>query len=738
VRLSWQGQAYNAAEYEIYRSTSANGTFTKIGTAPGADASSYVDKTVLGQTVYYYKIRAIALSNLASAYSDVVSILTANRIPQLNAITNVTIRNDQSLNVNVSAMDDATDQITLTASGLPQFVTFSDNGGGNGVISIQPLTSSVGVYPNITITARDNNGAVNTTSFDLTVLDKDLRSIYLNFTNGPTEGKPWNNLSGWPVAGTSYTGIKDDRDSTWTSVSVNLQNGFSGNGPVGMHTGSGKEIYPTTVVRSGLYESTATTKNIVVSGLSTSKKYNFVFFNSYDGGTNGKTDFTINGVTVSLNATYNINKTIQINGVSPDLSGQVVIGVTKSAGSDMAYLNAMVIQSFDAAVVPFVSPSELRVTASSRKSITLQWQDRSDNETNFDIYRAVAGGAYQNIGTVSANITTYVDNDASLVANKTYYYTVRARKGTAPTNSAYSNVAVGYTYAFSVYVNFSNNAQAGQPWNNTAEPPQVGHMWNNLRDETGGLTSIGVVETGLWAGMVNGGVVTGDNSGIFPDNVMSENYGVFAGQTSSVKLTGLNLSMKYDLSFFGSLQSSADETTAYMVNGKSVLLNNSYNKSGIVTMYGVSPDENGEILVSVTPGTPTAQLGLLAAMIVNGYNPATTAIPAPPAGAAISPEIVRVNNAGSVIAENIEVSAYPNPFRQSFTLTVTSSRPDQLDVLLYDINGKLVYRTRYGNLNSGTNTIRVQPDKQLLPGMYMVKAVLGTGKASRQIKLVKQ
>jgi hypothetical protein len=328
-----------------------------------------------------------------------------------------------------------------------------------------------------------------------------------------------------------------------------------------------------------------------------------------------------------------------------------------------------------------------------------------------------------------------VDTDPGLVPNTTYYYTVRARKD-GPVYSNYSNIAVGNTYAFSVYINFSNNFQAGSPWNNLAAPPQIGYVWNNFRDELGAVTSIGMVETGKWAGIVQPGVNTGNNSGVYPDNVLVENYGLFAGQVATMKVTGLNLSMKYNITFFASIQAGGDVNTGYSVNGKTVMLNVSYNKNGTVTMYDVEPDVNGELLITTAPGTPTSQFGLLGAMVIQGFIPGGAVLPAPPARTGVSPEVVS-REIISPVTDAISLLVHPNPFIDYFNLSVTTATPQQLQVIMYDMNGKTVYQNAFGQLNSGTNIVKMQPQRTLAPGVYIVKAILGNGKETRTLKVIR-
>jgi hypothetical protein len=58
-------------------------------------------------------------------------------------------------------------------------------------------------------------------------------------------------------------------------------------------------------------------------------------------------------------------------------------------------------------------------------SITLNWQDNSNNETGFQIQRATSsGGPWSVVGTVGANVTSYMD--AGLSSSTTFYYQVAA------------------------------------------------------------------------------------------------------------------------------------------------------------------------------------------------------------------------------------------------------------------------------------------------------------------------
>lgn len=75
IYLSWEdAPGTKAVEYEIYRSTSANGPFTKIAEVK---VQEYLDQNLERNTTYYYKIRAVNNRGLRSGFSQTISGETA-------------------------------------------------------------------------------------------------------------------------------------------------------------------------------------------------------------------------------------------------------------------------------------------------------------------------------------------------------------------------------------------------------------------------------------------------------------------------------------------------------------------------------------------------------------------------------------------------------------------------------------------------------------------------------------
>ena len=200
VQLSWTDSAYNATGYEIWRAPAGTGVFTQIGTASGNFANSYVDSTVTGHTPYLYTVQAYN-SHGTSGYTDTVSLTTLNRTPKIGAVANVTMVDTQTMTVNVTTTDDPTAHLTLTATNLPPFATFTDNGNGTGMLNIAPTPGTVGVYSNVTITVTDQYDSTASTSFAVAVTEPNVQSVYLNFTGGAVSPLPWNSMTSPPFLG---------------------------------------------------------------------------------------------------------------------------------------------------------------------------------------------------------------------------------------------------------------------------------------------------------------------------------------------------------------------------------------------------------------------------------------------------------------------------------------------------------------------------------------------------------
>ena len=94
-------------------------------------------------------------------------------------------------------------------------------------------------------------------------------------------------------------------------------------------------------------------------------------------------------------------------------------------------------------LLPPSPPLSLSAVAVSSSQINLAWADGSTNENGFKIERSTLGGAFAQIATVGANLTSYAST--GLTGGAAYSYRVRAYN--ADGNSAYTDVASATTPA---------------------------------------------------------------------------------------------------------------------------------------------------------------------------------------------------------------------------------------------------------------------------------------------------
>jgi fibronectin type 3 domain-containing protein len=147
--------------------------------------------------------------------------------------------------------------------------------------------------------------------------------------------------------------------------------------------------------------------------------------------------YRLSGSTWQLINTVGANVTSYTDsGLQPSTTYYYTVCATNSTGSGCASgSTSATTQSGSTAPA---APSGLSASALSSSSIKFSWQDNSNNENGFAVYRW-NGSTWQQISTVGANMTSYTDG--GLQASTTYYYTVCA------TNNAGSGCASGYTSA---------------------------------------------------------------------------------------------------------------------------------------------------------------------------------------------------------------------------------------------------------------------------------------------------
>lgn len=790
IDLTWTDNSNNEQAFEIWRSTSAGGSFVKVGQAP-ANATSYADTAGLKvSTTYYYRVKAIGPFGESVFNDDATSSLkyayyegSFTSVPNFSTLTPIKTGSigtfDLSFkqsNVNYAAKFDGVINIPTTGSYI--FYLASDDGSklyiddvNNGVVvdndgihdaSVEKSgtkTLTAGIHkirvsyfeaasPDV-LTVSYQGPGINKQVIPASVLRADpvsatttaenLRTIDVNFTTkSSTTPAPWNNLKGITAAGSVFTNLKDELGAS-SGVNLKLVEGWTGTLTLGA-VASGKGIYPDEVIKSLYYDSTSLPKHVQLTGLSSAKKYDLVFFISRAGNAtatdNRITTFTVRGTTVKLSASpSNISNTVQINNISPDSNGIIEITALKDPGSIYTQINAMVIKVHGNDGTLY-APTNLTATSIAKDKIKLDWQITALDTTNFEIWRSTSSaGTYTKIATVPPFTNTYTD--AGLAINSLFFYKVRAVKSTI--FSPFSNVAGAATVAYQVNINF-NDGSASSPsqpgWNNTNQPPEPGQSLNNLVNEQGANTGISMVIVDNFSGGNAFGAVTGNNSGIYPDNVMKSFYYLDFTDTAVFKFTKLNQSMIYNLVFFASTTFDPNTQTAYKVGNQTVFAPAWQNTSVTQQINNVQPNSSGEISVTVYS---TTGYGYLNAMTLQ-------AVPSVAAGNRLAKKLTRGNNAVEALGTNnlvplteSQVSIYPNPFINDVNLRLSIQKPvAELTVRVTDMNGTIIHTQKFTNVPAGIwkQSLGLK-GRKLSSGMYMVRISDGTSAKPVVLKIVK-
>ena len=759
VKLSWKDVAYNEDRYLVSRATAAAGPFTVINAgASNANDSTYTDNTALSSTSYFYKIEATN-NNGTSGFTNVINVVTGNKPPVLTNINNQILKSGTTSALSITATDDAGDVLTTTVSNLPSFASYSNTGNGTGTITFSPSAADLGVYKNIIIKVADNKGAIVSDTIKVTVNDSDVRSVFVNFgnVNAPiNQPAPWNNFMIFPYANVPLTSLKDDSDVT-TSFSVKLQQQWEGNFSLGMITGDNSGIFPDNVLQSSIYTTSTAARGIQIDGLNPAKKYNVVFLSSHNAGLSSQVTFSSGAQSVTQESRYNSNQSVQLNGLSADASGTLVVNAIKGANAAYLNLNAMVIEEYTPSATTLLRPYYLFAESIlDSGKVKLTWADKSDSETGFQIYRSTSlNGTYSLVTTTAANVTTYTNTGLS--GNVRYFYKVRAIK--AGVTSNYSNVASMVLAPKIVLINLNTTAAqiAPAPWNNTTGPSTAGATFSNLIDNTNSNSGIEMVITKEFNGPGFAGVAS--TTGIFPSVVMQSNYWTDAGQLSQVKFNNLDIRKKYRIGCFGSAIFQGYSFANYTCNGKLVQLNSINNDSKVVYLNDLTTD-NGELVVDVrtVTGSPYSFTGAFTIEVYDdipytpvSFNGTQNIKVGDPTNMEIAGRgittAVKPNATNTLIAETkvkavdpapASINVYPNPFTSRIDVELTHDKAASVSIMVYDLTSKLMYKSANIKQQAGYNklSLNLPAGSGLVAGTYVVN-VLIDGKPAKTVKLIK-
>jgi len=140
---------------------------------------------------------------LADEETLTVSVTDQNRAPQIDPIADVTIVENDTQTVALSASDpDSGDGVSFSEVGLPSFASLTDFNNGTGQIALMPGSTDVGQYTAIvTVTDHGSSPLTGQSALDITVTSAFHGSALLTWTapNTNTDGSPLTDLAGFRI-----------------------------------------------------------------------------------------------------------------------------------------------------------------------------------------------------------------------------------------------------------------------------------------------------------------------------------------------------------------------------------------------------------------------------------------------------------------------------------------------------------------------------------------------------------
>ncbi|MGH7495275.1 MAG: fibronectin type III domain-containing protein [bacterium] len=442
INLSWTDNSNNETDFKIERKKTGETSFTEIATV-GANVTSYSNTGLLGNLVYFYRVRAHRDAGF-SAYSNEDSAITLMKAPA---------------------------NLVATAVGNSQInLAWSDQTASETGFSIERKTGAAGSYAQVgtagaNATSFSDNGLTVSTQYYYRVRATSAMnvSVYSNEANATTfSGQPAtpDSLSATAVSNTQINLAWKDKSSNEDGFKIERKQGALGTyaeiatvGPnvknyanfsglsvnakyfyrVRAYNAAGNSAYSNEASATTLLKAPTNLTATPVSSSQIDLAWTDQTANEIGFKIERKTGFGGNYAeiaTVGVNVT-NYSNTGLANGTQYFYRVRAFSTTNVSAYSNQA--NATTFSDQPA------TPDSLSATAVSNTQIDLAWKDKSSNEEGFKIERKQGAlGTYAQIATVGPNVTSYA-NLSGLSANTKYFYRVRAYN--AAGNSAYSNEA---------------------------------------------------------------------------------------------------------------------------------------------------------------------------------------------------------------------------------------------------------------------------------------------------------
>jgi len=467
IKLSWQDNSTNEDSFKIERRIGTAGTYKEI-TRLKANQTSYDDKNLLVNTLYFYRVRASNVGGL----SDPSKEDSAKTF--MNGPTNLAVTAVSSNQIDLTWRDNTMNETSFIIERR---------------LGTQPESAyaPIGTAPQ-NATSFSNTGLPANTQYFYRVyainnaINSTHRSDYSNATNKTTFMNGPTNLVATVVGSNQIKLTWTDKTANETSFQIQRStiavDPFTQIGTAKQNTTSfsdtglaanSRYIYRVRAVNASNVSGYSNESNVITwpdplapqkpSDLTATAISKDRIHLTWRGNSNNAVGFQIERkpsqggastfaeiTTVAANETSYTNSSLQGN-------TEYCYRVRAfNARGHSSYSNEACATTF---ADPPGAPSNLTAIVASPSQINLGWTDNSTNETGFAIKRSTsAGGPFTQVGTVAANVKTF--SNTSLTASTQYFYQVCATNANG--SSAASNTANVSTLA-----NDPNNIALNKP-----------------------------------------------------------------------------------------------------------------------------------------------------------------------------------------------------------------------------------------------------------------------------------
>lgn len=289
-----------------------------------------------------------------------------------------------------------------------------------------------------------------------------------------------------------------------------------------------------------------------------------------------------------------------INGVGIGASSDTIKVITGNNQPVIAIQNAVYLKTGTSANIDFTAtddPSDIVTVSLQGKPSFLTLQNQGGGN-----YRIVASPLTDHIGWFEV-VVRAADNKGA-VATKTI------------------PISVSDKNTRSVFINFgSAGKMAAAPWNNWLGARAAGNSLVNLKDETNTVTPFSITTNSSWATTFDMGHITGNNSGVYPDQVLES--GVYdGGGPRTITFNGLDNTKKYNIVIVGSMNEGLNATVEYTSGTTKDTLNARYNTNQTANLNGLTPSGGSISFSALRIGG--SLISYLNAIVLEEYDPSIT------------------------------------------------------------------------------------------------------------------